>query len=220
MRYSRGVTVLATGALCVALAVVVRADTLVMKDGQRVDGRLVTVHEGVIEFDARRGFFRTERLRLDRRDVRAIELEEERDDRGPDRDLRPGTGSRSGSRRPSLGAAPARRLGERGGRVERHRRSRCAPARRSTSKRPARCAGDPGARTAPAAKATRRAIPAVRFPTGRAPRSSAASATRILSSSATIAARSACATRGACCSAINDDFLRDNSGAFRVTIYY
>lgn len=60
-----------------------RADTLILRDGRRVDGTLLSVRDGVIEFEAqRRGRLGgRERLRLDREDVTRIELEDDRDDR-------------------------------------------------------------------------------------------------------------------------------------------
>ena len=43
------------------LSAILSADTIVLRDGRRVEGDLVAVHEGVIEFDgaARRLFRRT-----------------------------------------------------------------------------------------------------------------------------------------------------------------
>jgi len=65
----------AVGVVSVVFSVVLRADTIVMRDGRRVDGDLIAVREGVIEFDGRRGFFGGhERMRIDRHDVSAIEL--------------------------------------------------------------------------------------------------------------------------------------------------
>src|SRR5262245_11012216 len=63
------------------LGIAVHADTLVLRDGQRVQGELVSMRDGVIEFEAQRGIFRTERIRVERDDVAAIELEESRSDR-------------------------------------------------------------------------------------------------------------------------------------------
>lgn len=64
-------------ALCAtAWAVSLRADTLVLRDGRRVEGTLVSVRDDVIEFDGQRGpFGGRERLRLDRDDVVRIELD-------------------------------------------------------------------------------------------------------------------------------------------------
>src|SRR5947208_12502228 len=97
-RRSAGVALV--GILCLT-SVVARADTLVMRDGRRVDGDLVAVREGVIEWDGRRGFFSSrERMRVDRTDVQAIELSDssrssyDRDDRRRDE----GAGRPSGMR--------------------------------------------------------------------------------------------------------------------------
>lgn len=49
------------------------ADTLIYRDGRRVDGELVSVTGDTVEFRERRG--RSRVLRLDRDEVRAIELE-------------------------------------------------------------------------------------------------------------------------------------------------
>ena len=74
MQYVREVGVV-VGFVSLALSVTVRADTLVMRDGRRVEGDLVAVREGVIEWDGRRGLFGGhERMRVERDDVRAIEL--------------------------------------------------------------------------------------------------------------------------------------------------
>lgn len=63
-------------ALVVALGcVVVQADTLVLRDGRRVQGQLVAVRDGVIEFEEQRGLFGRERQRYDREDIVRIELD-------------------------------------------------------------------------------------------------------------------------------------------------
>ncbi len=51
------------------------ADTLVMRDGRRVQGELVAVRDGVIEFEGQRGLFGRERVRVDREDVVRIEFD-------------------------------------------------------------------------------------------------------------------------------------------------
>ena len=65
-----------------------------MRDGRRVEGDLVAVRDGVIEWDGRKGFFGGhERMRVERDEVRTIELSDygrsndtsddrDRDDRG------------------------------------------------------------------------------------------------------------------------------------------
>jgi len=76
---------------CVLLSATVGADTLVLRDGRRVQGRLVGVRDNEIEFDGERGGFfgGHERVRVDRSDVVRIEIDEDRDRRdGADRDDR------------------------------------------------------------------------------------------------------------------------------------
>ena len=74
------------GVGCLLVEIALSADTLVMKDGRRVDGQLLVVRDGVIEFESQRSgvFSRRERLRVDRADVRRIEFDEI--DSGRDRD--------------------------------------------------------------------------------------------------------------------------------------
>lgn len=80
--------------LCAALlfcSVVLQADTLTLRDGRRLQGTLLSIRDGVVEFEAQRsGFFGgRERLRLDRDDIVQIDFERERDradSGGPGRD--------------------------------------------------------------------------------------------------------------------------------------
>ena len=51
------------------------ADTIVMRDGRRVSGTLVSVRSDTIEFDER-GYGNNRRLRLERRDVARVEFDE------------------------------------------------------------------------------------------------------------------------------------------------
>ena len=61
------VALLWAGIWCLGLSVAVGADTLVMRDGRRVQGELIAVREGVIEFEGQRGFFGgRERIRVNR----------------------------------------------------------------------------------------------------------------------------------------------------------
>lgn len=66
------------------------ADTLVLRDGQRIRGELVGVTAREIEFEERRG----RRMRVPREDVERIEFERDFDTRRDDRDLRPGRETR------------------------------------------------------------------------------------------------------------------------------
>lgn len=52
------------------------ADTLIMRDGRRVSGTLVSVRNDTIEFDESRDFGAGRRLRLDRRDVARVEFDD------------------------------------------------------------------------------------------------------------------------------------------------
>jgi len=42
------------------------ADTLILRDGRRVQGELIAVRDGVVEFEGQKGFFGHERMRIDR----------------------------------------------------------------------------------------------------------------------------------------------------------
>lgn len=84
--------------LAVALATVLDADVLVRRDGSRLQGSLLSVRDGVVEFEVQRGgvFGGRERVRLDRSEVLRIELDDTRGG-GDSRDDRD-TGGRAGLR--------------------------------------------------------------------------------------------------------------------------
>jgi hypothetical protein len=65
-------------ALIVALPVSLQADTLVLRNGSRVQGELVAVRNGTIEFEERRGYGSGRTLRIDRDEVIRIEFEDGR----------------------------------------------------------------------------------------------------------------------------------------------
>jgi hypothetical protein len=84
---------------------VVQADTLILRDGRRVQGQLVSVRGDEVEFEAQRGFFGgRDRQRYDRRDVAGIEFDG--DDRSArldrDEDRRDSRGRPSGMRERSV----------------------------------------------------------------------------------------------------------------------
>ena len=82
MKRRSRVGLVAVGIAFAALSAAARADTIVLKDGRRVDGELVAVRDGIVEFDGHRGFFGgRERMRIDRVDVRRIELDDVERDR-------------------------------------------------------------------------------------------------------------------------------------------
>jgi hypothetical protein len=64
------------------LSASLQADTLYLRDGSRVQGELISVRNGTIEFEERRGFGSGRTLRLDRDEVVRIEFENTR--RGTD----------------------------------------------------------------------------------------------------------------------------------------
>jgi hypothetical protein len=61
-----------------------QADTLYLRDGSRVQGELISVRNGTIEFEDRRAFGSGRTLRLDRDEVVRIELETARRSGGND----------------------------------------------------------------------------------------------------------------------------------------
>ncbi|OFW15325.1 MAG: hypothetical protein A3F69_00170 [Acidobacteria bacterium RIFCSPLOWO2_12_FULL_66_10] len=87
------------------MSVAASADTLVLRDGRRVEGELIGFRDGMIEFDGQRRFGGRERLRIDREDVLRIELEDHRGAReGADRergDRDRGRGDADDNQRPS-----------------------------------------------------------------------------------------------------------------------
>lgn len=62
-------------AIVVALPMGLNADTLYLRNGQRVEGELVSIRNGTIEFDERRGSGNGRTLRFDRDEVVRVEFE-------------------------------------------------------------------------------------------------------------------------------------------------
>ncbi|HYB95993.1 MAG TPA: LecA/PA-IL family lectin [Vicinamibacterales bacterium] len=62
-------------ALMLALPAGLLADTLYLRDGSRVQGELIAVRNGTIEFEERRGFGGGRTLRIDRDEVERIEFD-------------------------------------------------------------------------------------------------------------------------------------------------
>lgn len=65
---------------CTSLAllfvgVALQADTLWTRDGRRLEGVVVAMREGVVEFEVRRGMFGRDRVRVDRADIDRIEFD-------------------------------------------------------------------------------------------------------------------------------------------------
>lgn len=62
-------------AFALVLSASLQADTLYLRDGSRVQGELVSVRNGTIEFEERRSYGSSRTLRLDRDEVVRIELD-------------------------------------------------------------------------------------------------------------------------------------------------
>ncbi|OFW42336.1 MAG: hypothetical protein A3J29_11885 [Acidobacteria bacterium RIFCSPLOWO2_12_FULL_67_14b] len=76
-------------ALVLALPVSLQADTLILRDGSRVQGELIAFRNGTIEFEERRTFGGTRSLRFDRDEVVRIEFDNRRTDSSSDNATRP-----------------------------------------------------------------------------------------------------------------------------------
>jgi len=206
-------------AVCVVamlLGVALRADTLIMRDGRRVQGTLVAVRDGVIEFDGRRGLFGRERLRVDRDDVARIEFDERSGDR-PDSDRGDGGNSRdrrpSGMRERSVAVNASQAWTDTGVTVrsgqtvyfEASGRVRWGPGRQD---------GPAGERNSPRNDAR----PIAGRPAGSLVGRVGDGDDYFFIGDETGAIR--VRGGGRLYLGVNDDYLQDNSGAFRVTIYY
>jgi len=220
MRANRWVWI-AASVWCLGLSAGVSADTLVMRDGRRLEGELVGVRGDEIEFEGRRGGFfgGRERVRVDRREVLRIEFDDDRS--------RSGLGDRDGDRRDE-GMRRGRPSGmrERGVSVEssvawndtgidvRAGQTVYFTATGRVRWGPNRQDGPGGENNSP--HNANRPIPG---------RPAAGLIGRIGETSdyffvgddeGAIRMRSS----GRLYLGVNDDFLKDNSGAFRVTVYY
>lgn len=63
-------------ACCLVFGVSVSADTVVLRDGRRLTGQLVGIRDGVVEVEVQRGFFGRERVRLNQDEVARIDFDE------------------------------------------------------------------------------------------------------------------------------------------------
>jgi hypothetical protein len=66
---------IARSAMVLVMSAAVQADTLYLRDGSRVQGELVSVRNGTVEFEERRGYGGGRTLRFDRDEVVRIEFE-------------------------------------------------------------------------------------------------------------------------------------------------
>lgn len=63
------------GVGCVLLGVTLAADTIVLHDGRRVSGRLLGIRDGIVEVDVQRGLFGRERVRLSQDEIARIDFD-------------------------------------------------------------------------------------------------------------------------------------------------
>jgi len=206
--------VTAVGLVGLLFTVDLNADTLVLRDGRRMPGELVAIRDGIIEFQAERGFpfGDRERIRVDRANVLRIEFDDrERDNYRRDENARPSRPSGLREREVSVDSwiqwkdtGVELRAGQvayfaASGRV------RWGPKRED---------GPAGERNSP--RNDQRPIPS---------RPAAALIGRIGDTnefffigddSGPIQVRSS----GRLFLGVNDDYLKDNTGSFRVTVYY
>ena len=207
------------GALILVLGVSLSADTIVMRDGRRVEGQLIGIRDGVVEFEATRGFFGRERMRVDLADVTRIEFDrfnnrdnDYNDRRDRDRD---GSGpSRPGGMRERSVTVNAGQPWQDTGIEVRNGQTVYFEASGRVRWGPGRQDGPDGERNSP--RNDGRPMPN---------RPAAALIGRVGGSNdlffiggdnGPIRVRGS----GRLFLGINDDYLRDNSGAFRVTVYY
>jgi hypothetical protein len=209
------------GLWCVLLGVTLSADTLVLRDGRRVSGQVIAMRDGMIEFEQQRSLFGgRERVRVDRADVRRIEFDNEddradrfgRDTRDPDRDS-PGGGRPSGLREREISVDAARPWTDTGVDVRPGQ-----PVYFSASGRvrwgPGRQDGPGGENNSPRNEGRPMPGRPAAALIGRV--GEGADYFFIGGDEGPIRMRSS----GRLYLGINDDFLKDNSGSFRVTVYY
>jgi hypothetical protein len=184
-----------------------------MRDGRRVQGQLIAVRDGTIEFDGQRGFFGgRERMRIDRDEVVRIELDEN-SSTSSSSSSGVSQGRPSGLREREISVSAAEQWTDTGITVRAGReiylnstgRVRWGPNRQD---------GPGGERSSPRNDA--RPIPS---------RPAAALIGRIGDDNDVffIGAEGGpirMRAEGRLYLGINDDMLGDNSGAFRVTVYY
>jgi hypothetical protein len=213
--------------LCLLSAVSLSADTLFLRDGRRVQGQLIGVRDGTIEFDVQRGLFGRDRVRISQADVVRIEF---------DQSSRPGDNFDGGNNGGNNGGNGGNNGGGNGGRPGGLReRDVSVPAGSSWR--------DTGVTVRPGQTLYFRASGEVRWGPGRkdgpdGERNSPRNDARPIPSrpAAGLIGRvgegddfffiggdqGAIRVRGGgrLYLGINDDYLQDNSGSFRVTVYY
>ena len=214
------------GLSCLVGAVTLNADTLVLRDGRRIPGQLIGIRGDDIEFDGELGryFGAREQLRINRREVVRIEFDDYtdrrererevgREDRRDDRRDEPPRGRPSGLRERSVSVDSWVAWNDAGVDV-REGSTVYFSATGRVRWGPNRQDGPEGERNSP--RNDGRPIPT---------RPAAALIGRIGNSNdyffigaddGPIRMRSS----GRLYLGVNDDFLKDNTGSFRVTVYY
>lgn len=194
--------------LMLALPVTLAADSLVLRDGSRIEGDLVSVRNGLITFEERRGYGRGRRLELEVDEVARIEFE------APDRFGRSDFGRPAGMRERQVSVLAAEAWTDTGIDV-RAGQSLYVEATGQVRWGRDRRDGPGGERNSP--HNPNRPLPS---------RPAAALIGKIGQSSNEIffigdeeGAIRVRAT-GRLLLGINDDYVADNTGQFRVTIYY
>lgn len=85
-------------ALMVALPVGLQADTLILRDGSRVQGELISIRNGTVEFEERRNFGSGRTLRFDRDEIVRIEFDSYRNNSNNSNNSSSGFGRPAGMR--------------------------------------------------------------------------------------------------------------------------
>ena len=198
---------------CLAFGATLAADTLTMRDGRRVEGRLIGMRDGVIEFEQPHGFFGHERVQIDRADVRRIELDEDNDRDRPDDNWQQGQGRPSGLRERTVSVEAARDWNDTGVDVR--------PGQTIFFEASGRVHWGPGRQDGPAGEGNSPFNASRPMPSrpggsliGRV--GSGDDVFYVGDERGPIRVRSG----GRLFLGVNDDYRKDNSGAFRVTVYY
>jgi hypothetical protein len=207
---------IATATLLVA-AGTAAADTLVLRSGRRIEGELVGVRSGTIEFETRSGWSGRRVERFDREEVSRIEIDRGSSGGGSSGGgsgwgSGPGQGPGGGMRERSVDVDAARSATDTGIdvksgqeiRFEASGKVRWGPDRRDGPN------GEGGNHHNPGRPMPNRSGAALIGRIGRG------SDWFFIGESETIRARDS----GRLYLAVNDDFLDDNSGSFRVLVYY
>jgi hypothetical protein len=100
MTERRAITWAAAGIVGMLSMATMKADTLVMRNGDEFRGELISVRDRTVEFEERGGY-RPRIIRVDRSEVRRIEFERPRDDDRPDYRPGPPGGNTDDGGRPS-----------------------------------------------------------------------------------------------------------------------